>query len=258
MKEIIHQLLIDNWDSLAFAIAVIALYYAIKTFKSQKQTADNTTPTINEDIQKFLLQKMFVNLLDAYTNIVVHERIIEENINLNRSEEITANQVIPENMIHLELFYGQNNEGHKDDVLFQKTKNKFQKLNALDESIRNYNMNLVILRGQIHDRIFDSHRIILDRLERLRYKCQIIIMQWKMAMIELYEDDNIIKTVENDLFIKDSIEHDDSYLADRYGFGDKLISYLLIKDKELFDTLIIFMNQRAEIFEKEQSVFICI
>ena len=157
IKDIIEKLLLDNWDWLAFIIAIGSLIYAVKTFKSQKQTADNTTPTINEDIQKFLLQKMFVNLLDAYTNIVVHERIIEENINLNRSEEITANQVIPENMIHLELFYGQNNEGHKDDELFQKTKKKFQKLNALDESIRNYNMNLVILRGLIHDKIFDSN-----------------------------------------------------------------------------------------------------
>ena len=117
-------------------------------------------------------------------------------------------------------------------------------------------MNLVILRGLIHDKIFDSNKIIVDRLERMRYKCQIIIMQWKMAMIELYEDNNIIKTVENDLFIKDSIEYDDYYLTDHYGFGDKLISYLLIKDKELFDTLVVFMNQRAEIFEKEYRKYL--
>ncbi len=264
IEELSRFLHVTPWDWIAvtialfsFVVAFVSCVVAFKTFFSQRQTAINTTPTITVDIQKFLLQKMFVNLLDAYTNIIVHEKIInEEDINLNKSEEITVNEMIPENMIHLELFYVKKEDDHKNDDLYQKTKIKFQKLNTLDESIKNYNENLIILRGLIHDNIFDSHSTIVDRLERLRYKCQIIIMQWKMAMIVLYEDDNIIETVENDLFIKDSIEHDNCYLADNYGFGDKLISYLLIKDKELYDTLVIFMNQRAEIYEKEYRKYL--
>lgn len=81
-------------------------------------------------------------------------------------------------------------------------------------------------------------------------------MQWKMAMIELYEDEDIIESVVKDLFIKEAIDDDESYLADRYGFGDKLISFLLIKDKNLFDTLVVFMSQRAEIFEKEYRKYL--
>ena len=265
IKHIIEKILLKEWDWLAFIIAVISFIVAYKTFLSQRKTADNTTPAINKDIQKFLLQKMFVYLLDAYTNIVVHERLInDKSVILNTTEEITVNQKIPENMIHSELYYGQQptlkkfnkKKYQKESEKYQKTQKKFQKLNTLEESIKYYNENLFILRGIIHDNIFKSHHIIFDRLERLRYKCQIIIMQWKMAMIELYEDDNIIESVVKDLFIKEAIDDDESYLVDRYGFGDKLISFLLIKDKKLYDTLVIFMNQRAEIYEKEYRKYL--
>lgn len=250
IDRLIEYLHVTPWDWIAvtialfsFVVAVISCIVAFKTFFSQKQTAKNTTPTITVDIQKFLLEKMFVNLLESYISIVIHQKLSKnKSFDLNKTEEIIINQKIPESLIHSELFY--------------KDKEKFHKVNLLAESIANYNENLHILRLIIHDNTIESISSIQNRLERLRYKCQIIIMQWKLAMIILYDDVDIVETVEKNFFIMESIDKDESYKKDNYGFGDKLVSYLFIKDKDLYDSLIIYMNQRASILEEEYRKYL--
>lgn len=63
----------DNYDYLAVAISVLAfivagitLYYTIRTYRSQKKTEANTTPSINRDIQKYLLLEQLTNIYDIY------------------------------------------------------------------------------------------------------------------------------------------------------------------------------------------------
>lgn len=106
---------IHKWDWIALIFSFSSLCVSILTYLSQKQTEDNTVKEITPDIQKHLLERLIPRLYINYIiSIAIELKCASENFKSYPSEEHMYKMLIPVDLIHQELFYG--NPAHFDVI----------------------------------------------------------------------------------------------------------------------------------------------
>ncbi len=157
---------IENWDWAAFAIAAFALYIAIRTLKSQKATQENTTRIMTMNIQKML----FVILIKQYYYKIQYLHVLRiklQKCNYKKKPEESFIQslcIIPENYIHEELFY--ENEDNYGDIHW------------LKKHIMEYNLYVNSVANQLYQKNINPEN--LDRmLEHIDGLCR-----WTLRMYQ--------------------------------------------------------------------------
>lgn len=113
IKEIAEYLELTIWDWMAvliallsFGIACLSLNYAIKTLKSQRQTEINTLPVINIEIQEFLFKNLITRLFEGHLRTTAIWNLLSNKSYKYYISERFFNLIkIPEDIIHIELFY---------------------------------------------------------------------------------------------------------------------------------------------------------
>lgn len=125
---------------LAFLTAIITLYYSIKTYRSQKQTEENTNPTITKQNQLEILYCIVDKIIDNIPKsiaIVVRLSLSDNKAYVYDGDIIS--QRIPLADFHLEPFYGTNKDFSQVNFI---ERSKFGKLSELKEALSQYNENL--------------------------------------------------------------------------------------------------------------------
>lgn len=108
---------IHKWDWIALIFSFSSLCIAILTYRSQKQTENNTVKDITLDIQKRLLERLIPKLYINYiVSIAIELKCSTDNFNSYPSEEHMYKMQIPADLIHHELFY---NNPLQFDIIYE-------------------------------------------------------------------------------------------------------------------------------------------
>lgn len=181
---------------LAFLTAIITLYYSIKTYRSQKQTEENTNPTITKQNQLEILYCIVDKIIDNIPKsiaIVVRLSLSDNKAYVYDGDIIS--QRIPLADFHLEPFYGTNKDFSQVNFI---ERSKFGKLSELKEALSQYNENL--------ERI---NLILKDKRFSLSFKKDFFVSSVLKKQIKLLYE--IVDTVDNvfrdefDIDIRDEI-----------------------------------------------------
>lgn len=136
----------DNYDYLAVAISVLAfivagitLYYTIRTYRSQKKTEANTTPSINRDIQRYLLLEQLTNIYDIYVYLFALFFYLRKHQHKAIPSEHFWNSI----EVKLEQFH---------ESLFYNNIEEWKKFSFLKDAHRTIDNDLKILRASIENR----------------------------------------------------------------------------------------------------------
>ena len=186
--KIIEILKVVNWDWAAFAISMIALFYAVKTFKSQKQTQINTTPVVNREIQKYLLEKINLAIFDAYIKLfVIKDFLDNNNYNYRPREWTLLGMRLPVENIHADLFY--------DD------KKAFSLFDSLVIRVKDYNLKLEIINSQFVNKLVQPKELEQGILSILLSN-SLIELSCRVISKEVYLDSNyesLLTKIQQDL-----------------------------------------------------------
>lgn len=128
---------------LSVILAVFSLFYASRTFKSQRKTELNTTPLINKNIQLFLLNNSLCELYESLISLTALYSAMEHtNYKVIPSKQFWDLVFIKTSNFHEELFWG--NESKFRDFYYLTTYvNKFNSdVSYLYESIANPNIEI--------------------------------------------------------------------------------------------------------------------
>lgn len=102
-----HRTFVHKWDWISLLFALSSYVIAVLTFLSQRQTERNTTKTMTKEIQLRLLKG---SLRRLYVNYIVSEAILIKcsgaGFRCYPSEEHKYKMLVPEDIVHPELFYG--------------------------------------------------------------------------------------------------------------------------------------------------------
>lgn len=136
----------DYYDYLAVAISVLAfivagitLYYTIRTYRSQKKTEANTTPSINRDIQRYLLLEQLTNIYDIYVYLFALFFYLRK----HQHKAIPSKHFWNSIEVKLEQFH---------ESLFYNNIEEWKKFSFLKDAHRTIDNDLKILRASIENR----------------------------------------------------------------------------------------------------------
>lgn len=248
----------DRYDYLAVAISVLAfivggitLRYTIKTYKSQKKTEANTTPSINRDIQRALLAEQLANIYEIYVYLfTLFFYLRKHNHKAMPSEHFW-------NAIHIDL-----DQFHEN--LFYSNMDEWRKFSFLRDAHKTINNDLRILRKSIENKIASAeenekeYRHLLD-------EAGYILWAYKPVIEDIYHEDyaaflkNYFFEYKNSKIVnlfKAKYVHDDSELV-RFDLRHPEVSNLIGNDIHLlFDSAPVFetLNPHESIAFKQQII----
>lgn len=179
IKEIAEYLELNVWDWLAvlialssFCIACFSLHYAINTLKSQRQTEKNTLPIINHDIQKFQLCDLIRKLLDGHMRLTALWHMLNERaFKVYPSERILRLLKVPQDIIHIELFY--------DNYIH------YRCIQGLIDMIEDYNTSIDVLEIHLKDGSVDGD-FLYNEFFHITNKNDSIAEAWSKIMTIIY------------------------------------------------------------------------
>lgn len=174
---------LNIWDWIAFIvsfssmlIAVVSMFVAVFTLKSQRQTEKNTMPIINKDIQEFLLQEFIIKLLDGQIRIgALWYSLYEKEFDYYPSEQILEKLKVETDTIHTELFYNDNTQYRCIQGLFNMTKE--------------YNVNISVLNSHLSN-ISINNDLLYQEFNNILMQNEQIAETWKKVMTCLYNYNN--------------------------------------------------------------------
>lgn len=166
---------------LAFITAGITLFYAYRTYKSQKQTQKNTTPLFTKDRQYEVLCSIAHTLIDIYIEAGVVKVKIGINDETNKekksnftkipSEMLFPSQFIDSNELHLELFYenrekviSTSNKTNKNSKITMFDSSDYLLISTLKSMIDGYNNVRKILTQQVLEQNVD-YRVLIEEYD---------------------------------------------------------------------------------------------
>lgn len=161
---------------LSICIAIASFIIALKTLKSQIQTAKNTMPVITQEIQEVLLERMFRKIFDNYIALNALKQIVNQTNYLSYpSEDILRGLKIDDTYIHMELYYN--------------TPSNYKVIHNLLYSIKSYNIKLDVFNEHLKENHIsvDYYRKEMERVLKLN---KIIAKGWSNVMESLYRYDN--------------------------------------------------------------------
>lgn len=125
-----HLTFVHKWDWISVLFALSSYVIAILTFLSQRQTERNTTKSMTKEIQLSLLKgclnRLYINYIMA-TAILV--KCSETGFKSYPSEEHKYKMLMPEDMVHPELFYDNTDN-------FEYVHSVLQKIRVYNEEIQ--------------------------------------------------------------------------------------------------------------------------
>ena len=187
LEDLFNSLHIENWDWIAFLVAVVSLCVAIRSFivargtlTSQKKTEENTKPIMTKDVQKLLMDLNFLHIFDAYINLNALKHSLEK-VNYSKCpyRGIIEDLWINSDFIHLEVFY------KKEDI------DNFHAINGFFRMINKYNSNINHFFHSIQNKELEEDRyneILIDCINDVNK----IARFWKIIMEVCYGYDNNI------------------------------------------------------------------
>lgn len=238
--RIIEVVKVVNWDWAAFTISTIALFYAVKTFKSLKQTQINTAPVVNREVQKYLLEKINLAIFDAYIKLFVIKDMLDRNNFDYRPRQWTLlGMRLPLENVHVDLFY--------DD------RKAFSLFDSLVMRIKDYNLKLEIVNSQfmseqVHPKELEHGILsILQSNSLIEISCRIITN--KVYGISNYEE-TLVGIRQELCFIYKSYGLEIKETAKDYFCNEDEYSNSFSK-KEDRDAFRSFMNSLADTYRND-------
>lgn len=149
------------WDCIALIVAGFSMYYALRTWHSQRQTERNThrlEPNVQKELLIDLCRHFYRNLVISYTIA----KKIRPDFKRYPSEEHLLKMKVNLEDIHDELFYKQ------EESFFQ--------ISKLYLNLRNYNMELDIISDHLRNPALDKETKERD-LKTLMFKCSFLTKQ---------------------------------------------------------------------------------
>ena len=243
IEDIFNNLQIENWDWIAFLVAVFSLCVAIRSFivargtlASQKKTEENTKPIMNKDVQELLMNLNFLQIFDAFINLNALKHCLEQvNYSKYPYRGIIEDLLINSDFIHLDVFY------KKEDI------DNLHAINGFFRRINKYNSNINHFFHSIQNQELEEKRYI-EIIDDCINDVNTIARYWKIIMEVSYQYDdiklhNIIsRTVE---FIKDD-KRENQIIKDN-------IFIEFTQDKEQKAKILERMNARALVNSSEFS-----
>lgn len=196
IEEFARNLSLTLWDWMAFLVAMLSLIVALlsfiiakRTLRSQRQTEINTLPVINIVIQELLLKDLIVRLFDGHLRTAAVWNLLNDySYKYYISERFLALIKIPEDIIHIELFY--NNY------------NNYQTVQGLIDMIKEYNYSIDVINDHMKNPAIDGDVLYLEFSSLISCNNR-IASSWSKVMFILfgYESKDISSLFSG--FIKD-------------------------------------------------------
>lgn len=190
IERIVEYFSLTPWDwftaSVAFLSLVVSLFafviakrtYTVskKTLISQKQTESNTTPAINIEIQKFLLDELITDFFHIHLKFISLWNVLKStDYEKTLPESIWKELLLDEKYIHRELFY--------NDTI------AYSAFSDLLNGIKNYNTHILALREYLQIGIHkDLVQFLFNEENKLTQK---IILSYCCIKVDYYNDSEL-------------------------------------------------------------------
>lgn len=170
---------------LAFVIAIVTMFYTIRTYRSQKETQKNTTPLFTKEKQHEVLMALSERLLENYLEICVARIKMEKSKNNIPSELVFSAFHIDSSELHLELFY---NESYDKEVVFMYRSTEYAMMSYLKSLIDQYNNWCQIINTHIMQKSLDYDILKQEVDFRIIRKLLNIIEHLSVASNKIFKD----------------------------------------------------------------------
>lgn len=130
------------WDALSIALSIAALWFSYFTYSSQKGTEANTKKLsldAQHNLLKDLIRHLYRNLVITYA---IKTKLEDCDYQGYPSEEHLAKLKIPMSNIHLEAFYGKDEEYQKMHNLYLNLRNYNEEIDIVIAHMRNLSLSI--------------------------------------------------------------------------------------------------------------------
>jgi hypothetical protein len=248
VKEIAEYLSLTVWDWLAVTVALCSLFIAIlsfiiakKTLMSQRQTEQNTMPIITLKIQEQLLNDLILRLLDGHIRMTALWYLLNEKKYAQyASEYILAEVKIPQEIIHVDLFY--------------KDQDRYRAVQGLLDMVCNYNYRIEVLNSHLKDQTISSELLYNEFFNLIKLNDR-IAETWDKIMTILYNYDIRMKSTIFESLLKEVNKEELNEAKSRYYKEDEIYTRFFA-DSTQKQYIISFMERKTQILIKEFSAFL--